>query len=109
MYHIYTLCTCRSAESTLQGNLLEQRSKFNVVYVHVYVYMCACVYVHVCVCMSTEMCSPPGDQGTQVGPPTPMSHSKLMRKTESSFEVSVGGTWPLPYPVCACVYYCTPV
>eukprot|EP00731_Ephydatia_muelleri_P035250 Em0109g5a len=41
-----------SAESTLQGNLLEQRR----------------------------------DQGTQVGPPTPMSHSKLMRKTESSFE-----------------------
>ena len=94
MYRIYTLCTCRSAENTLQGNLLEQGPEYVVcicmcacvhVCVHVCVCMCvcACVYVHVCmcvhacvhvcVCMSTEMCSPPGDQGTQVGPPTPMT------------------------------------
>ena len=50
----------------------------------VYVCMCVCTCVHVCVCMSTEMCSPPGDQGTQVGPPTPLSHPKLMRKQKAA-------------------------
>ena len=72
-----------------------------------------CICMHVCVHVCTGMyacplrCVSPRGSGDTGGSTHTLEPSETDEETESSFEVSVGGAWPLPYPVCACVYYCT--
>ena len=67
--------------------------------------VCVCVYMYVHLYMSTEMCFPPGDLVTQLDPPTPLNHQKLMRKQR----VALRSVWEELATPTSCVFTCAHV